>query len=97
MKRLFVTSALALALAAFNNRAEAQTRLWGDINYEGRPWVENVSLPNKISHGLKNRHISLWASHGRYYDKSKAAWQWQRPKLFGTTEDLFCRDRSCFR
>ena len=89
MKRLFVTSALALALAAFNNRAEAQTRLWGDINYEGRPWVENVSLPNKISHGLKNRHISLWASHGRYYDKSKAAWQWQRPKLFGTTEDLY--------
>jgi hypothetical protein len=31
----------------------------------------------------------LWASHGRYYDQSRGYWRWQRPKLFGTTEDLF--------
>ncbi len=89
MKKLIMASSLALALANFSLRAEAQKRLWGNINYEGKPWVENVSLPNKISHGLQNRHISLWASHGRYYDKSKSSWQWQRPKLFCTTEDLY--------
>ncbi len=66
-----------------------KTRLWGDIEYRGEPWVSNVSRPNKITHGLRNRHISLWASHGRYYDQKKGFWKWQRPNLFGTTEDLF--------
>ena len=66
-----------------------KTQMWGDIEYKGRPWVENLSRPNKITHGLYNRHISLWASHGRYYDQTKGFWKWQRPNLFGTTEDLF--------
>ena len=65
-----------------------KTILWGDIDYKGEPWVKNVSEPVNITHGLQNRHISLWASHGRYYD-SKRGWKWQRPKLFSTTEDLF--------
>ena len=64
-------------------------RMWGKINYKGNPWVENLSRPNEISHGLYNRHISLWASHGRYYDKKQGVWKWQRPFLFGTTEDLY--------
>lgn len=62
---------------------------WGRIEYEGQPWVTNVSKPFFVSHGLFDRHISLWASHGRYYDKKKERWKWQRPNLFGTTEDLF--------
>ncbi len=62
---------------------------WGNIEYVGEPWVRNVSKPNTISRGLYNRHISLWASHGRYYDQTKGLWKWQRPKLYGTTEDLF--------
>ncbi len=88
MKKYIIAGCLT-ALAATTQQAEAQTKLWGRINYEGRPWVENVSSPNKISHGLQNRHIALWASHGRYYDVGKATWKWQRPKLFGTTEDLY--------
>ena len=63
--------------------------MWGDIDYEGKPWVKNISKPIDITNGLQNRHISLWASHGRYYDIGKAIWKWQRPFLFGTTEDLF--------
>ncbi len=63
--------------------------LWGKINYNGKPWVDNVSRPTGITHGLYDRHISLWASHGRYYDNKKGLWKWQRPNLFGTTEDLF--------
>ena len=67
----------------------AQNSTWGDIDYHGAPWVKNVSRPNEISHGLQDRHVSIWASHGRYYDQEKGFWKWQRPFLFGTTEDLF--------
>lgn len=66
-----------------------KSRLWGDIDYDGEPWVKNISNPAKVTHGLQNRHLALWASHGRYYDQKKGYWQWQRPNLFGTTEDLF--------
>ena len=66
-----------------------KSRLWGSIEYDGQPWVKNVSTPLKITHGLQNRHLSLWASHGRYYDQKRECWRFQRPKLFGTTEDLF--------
>lgn len=62
---------------------------WGKTEYEGAPWVMNDSRPYFVSHGLFDRHLSLWASHGRYYDGKKDRWKWQRPNLFGTTEDLF--------
>ena len=65
------------------------SRSWGDISYEGKPWVSNVSLPYRITNGLQNRHLCLWASHGRYYNIGQRIWKWQRPELFGTTEDLF--------
>lgn len=66
-----------------------KSRLWGNINYDGAPWVKNISQPHKVTHGLQGRHLSLWASHGRFYDQKKGLWRWQRPNLFGTTEDLF--------
>ena len=62
---------------------------WGRIDYDGAPWVENESRPFFVSHGLFDRHVALWQSHGRYYDSSKNCWKWQRPNLFCTTEDLF--------
>lgn len=63
--------------------------LWRKIDYKGKPWVSNVSRTVDITHGLVGRHISLWASHGRFYNGDRKRWEWQRPKLFGTTEDLF--------
>lgn len=63
--------------------------MWGEIDYDGNPWVSNMTRPNTITHGLLGRHLSLWASHGRYYDSESGRWKWQRPYLFGTTEDLF--------
>lgn len=62
---------------------------WGGMEYDGAPWVMNESQPFFVSHGLFDRHISLWASHGIYYDQKKGRWKWQRPNLFCTTEDLF--------
>ena len=64
-------------------------RLWGDIEYVGKPWVSNISRPSTPTHGLQNRHLVVWASHGRYYNTDKGQWKWQRPNLFGTTEDLY--------
>ena len=66
-----------------------KTRMWGTTDYQGEPWVKNMDIPHDITEGLQNRHLSLWASHGRYYDVKNGVWKWQRPKLFGTTEDLF--------
>ena len=66
-----------------------KSRLWDDIDYQGEPWVKNISHPHNITEGLQGRHLSLWASHGRYYDVKSEQWKWQRPKLFTTTEDLF--------
>ena len=65
----------------------AQT--WGRINYDGEPWVKCVSAPNKVTRGLQNRHIALWASHGCYFDLKSNTWKWQRPNMFCTREDLF--------
>ncbi len=64
-------------------------RIWGDITYKGYPWVTNSSRPWKAPQGLQDRHLSLWASHGRYYDQNKNLWKWQRPRLFCTSEDQF--------
>ena len=69
--------------------SEDKTRSWGDINYKGKPWVSNASLPYEIAHGLQNRHLCVWASHGRYFHTKDSTWKWQRPALFGTREDLF--------
>ena len=81
IKLSYIIIGVMLATAAF---ADGQRRrgLWGGIDYDGEPWVKNASLPYKISEGLNNRHIALWASHGRYYDAKKGRWKWQRPNLF---------------
>lgn len=39
--------------------------------------------------GMDGRHIALWQSHGRYYDAANEKWEWQRPCLFQTVEDMF--------
>ena len=66
-----------------------KTRLYGKIDYNGKPWVKNISRPYTFSEGLQNRHIALWQSHGKYYKNDRDKWVWQRPRLFGTTEDLY--------
>lgn len=68
---------------------EGNTRAWGNIEYHDDPWVFNTSHPYFITEGLQNRHLSVWASHGRYYDGDQKIWKWQRPNLFCTNEDLF--------
>ncbi len=60
-----------------------------ETEYKGAQWVRNVSSLSQPTKGLRNRHISVWASHGRFFNIAKDRWEWQRPNLFGTNEDLF--------
>lgn len=87
MKKKILTLLLLHTLATFT--LLAQRNGWGDINYTGAPWVQNVSQPYRVTRGLQNRHLSVTASHGKFYDQAKGYWRWQRPNLFGTTEDLY--------
>ncbi len=68
---------------------EDRSRLWGSIGHKGHPWVRLLSRPFEISRGLNGRHLMVWASHGRFYKNDRNRWEWQRPNLFCTTEDLF--------
>lgn len=70
-------------------KKQDKSRLWQRIDYKGAPWVQNMSRPYLASKGLEGRHIALWQSHGKYYKNNKGSWEWQRPRLFCTTEDLF--------
>lgn len=70
-------------------KKQDKSRLWQRTDYKGNPWVKNNSRPFTASKGLEGRHIALWQSHGKYYKNDKGCWEWQRPRLFCTTEDLF--------
>jgi hypothetical protein len=52
------------------------------------PVVQNTSKPYKPALGLYGNNIALWASHGWYYNKKTERWEWQRPRLFQSVEDI---------
>ena len=83
------TSLSLFILHLFLSGVQAQSTTWDDIDDDVMPWVSNASQPSTITHGLNGRHLSVWASHGRYYDQHTLSWEWQRPSLFCTNEDLF--------
>ena len=43
----------------------------------------------KYSKGLEGRTIAVWQSHGRAFSAGSGLWEWQRPCLFQTVEDMF--------
>ena len=53
------------------------------------PIVKRKDWKSDPKQGLKNRNIALWHSHGWYYSNGMDRWEWQRPRLFQTVEDLF--------
>ena len=72
-----------------SNFTKQENRDWNKLDYNGNPWVTPMNNEYKIRNGLQGRHISAWASHGKYYAYKKSMWTWQRPHLYCTTEDLF--------
>ena len=88
-KHTHIKLLLSLVLTILVSQYLPAQTTWGKIDHNGEPWVKNVSRPYSIERGLEARHIALWASHGRYFDNNERKWRWQRPALFGTTEDLY--------
>ncbi|TKG97476.1 hypothetical protein EYV94_02665 [Puteibacter caeruleilacunae] len=52
-----------------------------------RPVVRNLSK-ERYAGGLTNKNVALWHSHGWYYEQKLGRWEWQRPRLFGSVEDV---------
>ena len=65
-----------------------ELRRWRTTSDIERAWVKPNNKTYSASRGLKGRHLMVWASHGRFYKNKVARWEWQRPYLFCTTEDL---------
>ncbi|MBN2090349.1 fibronectin type III domain-containing protein [candidate division KSB1 bacterium] len=69
-----------------------------DFDWRRMPGPDPKVVPPIIRHlnkndwlptqGLFNRNIALWHSHGFYYSREKDRWEWMRPRLFNTVEDL---------
>jgi len=51
------------------------------------PLVRKIK-PWQAKKGLDGKNIALWNSHGWYYKHGRNRWEWQRPRLFQTVEDL---------
>lgn len=65
------------------------SRLWPAHKNVGGEWTRNISRPIDVRRGLQGVHLTVWPSHGRYFDHAKGVWRWQRPNLWCTTEDMF--------
>lgn len=53
------------------------------------PFVTEVSPSRRYSKALDGNLIAMWHSHGLYYEPKINCWEWQRPRLFQTIEDLY--------
>lgn len=54
---------------------------------QNTPFVVAVDPMAKAKKGMEGDIVALWHSHGRYY--KGGSWQWQRPFLFDTAEDIY--------
>ncbi|MDR2145690.1 MAG: hypothetical protein LBE91_04430, partial [Tannerella sp.] len=72
-------------LALFTNRKKKDLF----TNKVDKPLITNLSKPYKPEKGLLNRHLTMWQSHGWYYEQKLARWEWQRARIFQTVEDLY--------
>ena len=71
------------------NEHENSNRRYSKKLFDSQVWARNDNRPFPITKGLDGSHLSVYASHGRYYKHDKLEWTWQRPYLYCTTEDLF--------
>ena len=86
----------------YSNRVSHEKLVTPVLGYDGNPSeskqrTDNPRRRNLVTEaggldfdrGLDGRHIALWHSHGYYYAENNDRWQWQRPVLFQTVEDMF--------
>ncbi|MCD8031018.1 MAG: xanthan lyase [Bacteroides sp.] len=75
-----------IPLAFRNKRDKAAPTFRNQVD---KPLVTPVGRLYTPTHGLQNRHIALWQSHGFYYEPKLTRWEWQRARIFQTVEDLY--------
>lgn len=64
------------------------TRLPVSMNIRPALVVQNISKVYVPSNGLFGKNIVIWPSHGWYYNNKEERWEWQRPRLFQSVEDV---------
>lgn len=75
-----------IPLALRNKKDKKQKTFSHKVN---QPLVTRLSVPYSPKHGLQDKHIALWQSHGYYYEPKLTRWEWQRARIFQTVEDLY--------
>jgi hypothetical protein len=75
-------------IAPGNTAPQVLTRLPKADPAAGFTWIRPLDRPWSAPRGLDARHIAIWHSHGWYYNAGLDRWEWQRPRLFGTVEDM---------
>lgn len=55
---------------------------------ETTPFITAVGAPAAPA-GLDGRIITMWQSHGWYFEPKLNRWEWQRARIFQTVEDLY--------
>lgn len=105
LRKRFPEEYAGYRLGRISSRGEKlETLVTGELGADGQPddvpyrvkrgatsrrtIVERTGGPD-FPCGLDGRHIALWQSHGLYFEQSTGRWEWQRPCLFQTVEDLF--------
>ena len=67
-----------------------QSREGGSFTNSAKaPLIRRISSLSQPKRGLRDRHIALWQSHGRYFNNNTGEWCWQRSRLWETVEDLY--------
>lgn len=52
-------------------------------------FITENDVNRRYSKALDGNLIAMWHSHGLYYEPKINCWEWQRPRLFQTIEDLY--------
>lgn len=87
----------------YSNKVALERLSTPELGFDGRPsqtknMTGNPSRPHPLvtrlsgqqyAKGLTGRNIAVWQSHGRYFNQNKGEWEWQRPCLFQTVEDMY--------
>lgn len=87
MKNIFLV--ISISLLSLPVVAQEKSAATTFTRPEQTPIVTRVDVPYKVQRGLAEKHIAMWASHGKYFEPKLNRWEWQRARLFETCEDLY--------
>jgi len=89
MKKSILAILVLLACGAYAEVPETPDSLGRFTHKVKVPLIYNDSKPYHPTLGLADKHIALWASHGRYFNQKEDRWMWQRARIFQTVEDIY--------